>query len=118
MHCRVTFVLSHHLYHWQQFEVVTSPTEERPMCVPSKRTVGVKPVLGGGLGGGGLGGGGEGGGDEGLGGGGEGGGEDWAWTGTMAEVCATASHTHAVNPPTPNAPRLARLVRLEEGLDL
>ena len=37
-----------------------------------------------------------------------------AWTGAMAVVDATASHTHAVSAPAPNAPRLARLARLEE----
>ena len=51
VHCTVTFVLSHHLYHWQQLVVFTSPTEARPACVPSKRTVGVNPVAGGGEGG-------------------------------------------------------------------
>jgi hypothetical protein len=115
VHCVVTFVLSHHLYHWQQLVVFTAPTESKPVSVPSTRTVGVNPVAGGGEGGGGLGGGGEGGGGEGGGGGGDGGGEYCASTGATAEVDATASQTHAVNPPTPNAPRLARL---EEGLDL
>jgi hypothetical protein len=42
------------------------------------RTLGVKPVAGGGEGGGGEGGGGDGGGGDGGGGGGEGGGECWA----------------------------------------
>ena len=32
----------------------------------------------------------------------------------MAVVDATASHTHAVSPPAPNAPRLTRLARLED----
>ena len=102
VHWYAIFVFSHHLYHWQQFDVV-GITPKLSVVLSMTCTVAAKPVAGGGDGVGG----GNGEGGFGEGGGGDGGG----WGGGLNCASATDDTTASHTPARATSPRGRAILR-------